>query len=93
LRARATSPAMGEAGEWREFKIDGQPGLGPDVLHPRSAAALSSASQVPAPATQPQQVQRGAPSFGTATSPTTTLDWNKTSPAAAAWQLAPRSTP
>ena len=82
LRARATSPSPGEAGEWREFSIAGQPGLGPDVLHPRSAGSLSTSSRasVAAPAAKPEQLQRAAPSSGIGASQTTPLDWSKAAP-------------
>jgi hypothetical protein len=67
IRAVATSPAQGQAGEWREFAIAGEPGRGPDVLSKGAVTGFGRAAvDAAAPAPTP--------------TPKATLDWNKAAP-------------
>ena len=103
IRARTMDPDQGEAGEWREFAVAGEPGRQPDELRKSdmvTGAGLNRAAVgASPPAAKPfaEPTSRPVPLQGTpstlGTSAKATLDSNTASPNAAASQFRSRSHP
>jgi hypothetical protein len=107
VRAQASAPNAGEAGEWHEFIIAGEPGPGPDKVKtgkvltrvglgnasPGSSAAATGmeSTLTKSPA---ETAREGSLQTPQAVMPQKgALDWSKASPGATTLQLLPRSQP
>jgi len=107
VRAQATFPDRGEAGEWHEFIIAGEPGAAPDKLQTgkvvtRAGLGNASTGSGAAAATMGSALAKSGPETakeGTLQTPQVlvpqkgALDWSKASAGASALQALPRSQP